>query len=64
MILLITVRPININEDQWSEDEAETPARVTDSMSTAPDFVTDTECQYILNVEPGERQSAITYSHR
>ena len=41
-------------EDQWSEDEAETPAGVTDTMLTALDFVTDTERQYILNVAPGE----------
>ena len=42
------------DEDQWSEDEAETPAGVTDTMLTAPDFATDTERQYILNVAPGE----------
>ena len=42
------------DEDQWSEDEAEIFAGVTDTMLTAPDFVTDNECQYILNVAPGE----------
>ena len=42
------------DEDQWSEDEAEIPAGVTDTMLTAPDFVTDNERQYILNVAPGE----------
>ena len=31
------------DEDQWSEDEAEIPAGVTDTMLTAPDFVTDNE---------------------
>jgi hypothetical protein len=42
------------DEDQWSEDEAEISAGVTDTMLTAPDFLTDDERQYILNVAPGE----------
>ena len=29
------------DEDQWSEDEAEIPAGVTDTKLTASDFVTD-----------------------
>ena len=32
-------------EDEWSEDEAEIPAGVTDSMLTPPDFVDDSEKQ-------------------
>ena len=40
--------------DEFSEDEAEVPAGVTDSMLTPPDFVDDTERQHILNVAPGE----------
>ena len=42
------------DKDQWSEDEAEISAGVTDAMLTAPDIVTDNEPQYILNVAPGE----------
>ena len=42
------------NKDDWSEDEVEIPAGVTDTMLTAPDFVTDNERQYILNIAPGE----------
>ena len=42
------------NTQSTLEDEAETAAGVTDTMLTAPDFMTDTERQYILNVAPGE----------
>jgi hypothetical protein len=42
------------DEDHWSEDEAEIPAGITDTMLTAPDFVIDNERQYILNIAPGE----------
>ncbi|CAB4005683.1 ATP-dependent DNA helicase PIF1 [Paramuricea clavata] len=42
------------SEDEWSEDEAEIPAGVTDSMLTPTDFVDDTERQHIYNVAPGE----------
>ena len=41
-------------DDQFSEDEAEIPAGVTDSMLTPPDFVHDSEREHILNVAPGE----------
>ena len=41
-------------EDQWSEDEVEIPAGVTDTMLTSTDFVEDSESQYILSVAPGE----------
>ena len=41
-------------DDQFSEDEAEIPAGVTDSMLTPPDFVDDSEREHILNVAPGE----------
>ena len=41
-------------DDEFSEDEAEIPAGVTDSMLTPPDFVDDSERQCILNVAPGE----------
>jgi hypothetical protein len=42
------------SEDEWSEDEAEIPAGVTDSMLTPTDFVDNTERQHIYNVAPGE----------
>ena len=41
-------------EDDWSEDEAEIPAGITDSMLTAPDFVDDNERQSIYNFAPAE----------
>ncbi|XP_028413534.1 uncharacterized protein LOC114536370 [Dendronephthya gigantea] len=44
----------NSSEDEWTEGEAETPAGVTDSMLTPPDFVSDSERQEIYNVAPGE----------
>ena len=48
------------DEDQWSEDEVEIPAGVTDTMLTAPDFVTDNERQCILNIAPGEGNRPIS----
>ena len=42
------------SEDEWSEDEAEIPAGVTDCMLTPSDFVDDTERQHIYNVAPDE----------
>lgn len=41
-------------EDNWSEDEEEIPAGVTDTMLTPTDFLGDNERQYVLNVAPGE----------
>ena len=41
-------------DDDWSEDEAEIPAGVTDSMLTSPDFVDDSERQEIYNFAPAE----------
>ena len=48
------------DEDQWTEDEVEIPAGVTDTMLTAPDFVTDNERQCILNIAPGEGNRPIS----
>ena len=42
------------SDDNFSEDEAEIPAGVTDTMLTATDFLNDTERQKIYNVAPGE----------
>ena len=47
-------------EDDWSEDEAEIPAGVTDTMLTATDFLGDSECQYVLNVAPGEGNTPLS----
>ena len=44
----------SLNEDDFSEDEAETPAGVTDSMLTATDFLDDSERQEIYNIAPRE----------
>ena len=41
-------------DDEFSEDEAQIPAGVTDSMLTPPDFVNDGEREHILNIAPGE----------
>ncbi|CAB4030131.1 Hypothetical predicted protein, partial [Paramuricea clavata] len=40
------------DDEHRSEDEAEIPAGVTDTVLTSPDFVTDNERQHILNVAP------------
>lgn len=37
---------------EWRE--AEIPAGVSCTMLTATDFLGDSECQYVLNVAPGE----------
>ena len=59
----LTTEPINDNnkslssdsaDDEWSEDEAEIPAGVTDSMLTPTDFLNDGERQHIYNFAPGE----------
>ena len=42
------------DEDDWSEDEAETPAAVTDTMLTSTDVLEGSERQQILNLAPGE----------
>lgn len=42
------------SDDNFSEDEAEIPAGVADTMLTATDFLNDTERQKIYNVAPGE----------
>ena len=42
------------SEHEWSEDEAEIPTGVTDTMLTPTDFLEDNERQSILNVAPAE----------
>ena len=44
----------NLNEDDFSEDEAKTLAGVTDTMLTATDFLDDSERQEIYNIASGE----------
>ena len=52
---------VQVNEeDNWSEDEVEIPAGVTDTMLTATDFMTDNERQQILNVAPGEGSTPLS----
>ena len=34
------------DDEHWSEDEAEIPAGITDTMLTSPDFVTDNERRF------------------
>ena len=52
--LAITEIVDNSKDDEFSEDEAEVPAGVTDTMLTATDFLDDGERQQIHNVAPGE----------
>ena len=42
------------DEDQWSEDEAEIPTGVTDTLLTSPDVLENDERQHVLNVAPAE----------
>ena len=44
----------NSKDDDFSEDKAEIPAGITDTMLTATDFLDDSERQPIHNVAPGE----------
>ena len=43
-----------LHDDEWSEDETEVPAGVTDTMLTATDFLEDNARQHIFNVAPAE----------
>ena len=52
--LCTTENVINSKDDDFSEDEVEIPAGVTDTMLTATDFLDDSERQQIHNVAPGE----------
>ena len=49
-----------INENNWSEDEDEIPAGVTDTMSTATDILNDNERENILNVAPAEGSTPLS----
>jgi len=47
--------PQDLSDDhEWSEDEAEVPAGVTDTMLTSTDFLENNERQLIMNIAPGE----------
>ena len=48
------------DEDNWSEDEVEIHAGVTDTMLTATDFMTNNEHQKILNVSPDEGSTPLS----
>ncbi len=55
-----TVNEEQNDEEEWSEDEAEMPAGVTDTLLTATDFMEENERQYILNVAPAEGSRPIS----
>jgi len=42
------------DDNDWSEDEAEIPAGVTDTMLTTANFVENDEPQHVLNLAPAE----------
>ena len=46
-----------LDDQEFSGDEAEIPAGVTDSMLPPPDFVDGSERWHILNGAPGHSQS-------
>ena len=48
------------NDDEWSEDEAEIPAGVIDSILTPTDFLDDSEREQIHNVAPGEGNRSLS----
>ena len=50
----------DLKSDDFSEDEADIPAGVTDTMLTAPDFLDDSERQQIYNVAPGEGNTPLS----
>ena len=48
------------NENDWSEDEAENVAGVTDTMLTTTDYLHENERQCILNVAPAEGSKPVS----
>ena len=46
--------------DDWTEDDAEIPARVTDTMFTATGFLEDSERVQIYNIAPGEGSTPLS----
>ena len=46
--------------DDWTEDDAEIPAGVTDTMFTATDFLEDSERAQIYNIAPGEGSTPLS----
>ena len=50
----ITENVDNLDNDDFSEEEAKIPAGVTDTMLTATDFLDNSDPQQIHNVAPGE----------
>ena len=52
----------DINQlDDWTEDDEEIPAGVTDTMLTAIDFLEDNERAQIYNRAPGEGNVPLSY---
>ena len=53
----------DINQlDDWTEDDAEIPVGVTDTMLTATDFLEDNERAQIYNIAPGEGSVPLSIS--
>ena len=55
-----TQKTASDDDEHWSEDKAEIPAEISNTMLASPDFVTNHECQHILNVAPGEGNSPMS----
>ena len=54
------MKSLRIVLDEWSEDETEIPAGVTDTMLTPPDYVNNSERQQIYNIAPGEGNTPLS----
>ena len=61
MIQVLTKITKKCQNEAWSEDEAEIPAGVTDTMFTATDFLEDHKRETIHNVAPGEGKRHLVY---
>ena len=51
------------DDNDWSEDEAEIPAGVTDTMLTTANFVENHEQQHVLDVAPAEGSRPLSIFH-
>ena len=51
------------DDNDWSEDEAEIPAGVTDTLLTTANFVENDEHQHVLNLAPAEGSRPLSIFH-
>lgn len=51
------------DDNDWTEDEAEIPAGVTDTMLTTANFVENNERQHVLNLAPAEGSRPVIIFH-